>query len=301
MGILLKLTFMKSVLIFGGTKYLGKALLKKIKKKFNITVLSRKKTKISSNIDSFIINRDSKKSIENFIHNKKFDFVIDFINYSSFHSSIIHDLIVDKALKCGHYIMISTTWIYNKGKSSKVTENNFDPSKYNYEVCQTTHSYEESKRNSESFIVQKFIIPYSIVRFPMILSSDDYTKRFNFIPNHLKNREISKNPCTKKFQVIFKDDAVNFLLSLIKKSQKGIFHFSGKELLSEKSLWNFFLKFFEEKSKFKKVEIANSPFKFSYDLILDCKKSYEIYKPGNTFDLFEKEFKKFKKLHAEYK
>ena len=84
MGILLKLTFMKSVLIFGGTKYLGKALLKKIKKKFNITVLSRKKTKISSNIDSFIINRDSKKSIENFIHNKKFDFVIDFINYSSF-------------------------------------------------------------------------------------------------------------------------------------------------------------------------------------------------------------------------
>ena len=33
----------------------------------------------------------------------------------------------------------------------------------------------------------------------------------------------------------------------------------------------FFFKIFEEKSKFKKVEIANSPFKFSYDLILDCK------------------------------
>lgn len=288
---------MQTVLILGGTRYIGKEFLNHIRKNFKIIVLSRIKDKDTQNIKSFVIDRNSKKSIERYVKNKKFHFVFDFINFTSFHSSIIHELIIDKKLNCEHYIMISTSWVYNKKNQYSVSEKSFNPSKFNYKLCNFSQSYEMSKRNSESFIAQKFTIPYTIVRFPIILAVDDYTGRFSFIPNHIKDFIFHKDPCKKKFQVVFKQDAVNFLISILNNSVEGIFHFSCEEIISEEILWNFFLTYSNVKKKYKKVSIANSPFKFSYDLTLDCCKAYKLYKPGNTFALLEEEYNKFKNLN----
>ena len=94
------------ILILGGTKFIGKCLIKNLNKKFFIVdVISRKKIKFkNNNINSFFnINLDKIEKIDTKIN---YDYIVDFISKSEKELNKIFNKINFKK-----YIFISSAWL----------------------------------------------------------------------------------------------------------------------------------------------------------------------------------------------
>ena len=161
----------RSVLILGGTRFIGKALAFRLSSgNFNVFISSRRTADKDLNVTQITCERSS---ISNFITDfSSFDFVVDFSGYSA------EDL---KGLPGGNpkcsYIFISTEWI-ERYVRRKGKENNF--SKANLQYIRNKMELEFSLRKRYGSICQ-------IVRIPKILGSNDHHHRLHFYALRAKN------------------------------------------------------------------------------------------------------------------
>ncbi|NJL25340.1 MAG: NAD-dependent dehydratase, partial [Calothrix sp. SM1_5_4] len=88
------------------------------------------------------------------------------------------------------YIFISTISVYDVG--SDLREGNFDAGTYPLPAVQNELDYKEGKRRAEAFFLQHTPFPTVLVRFPVILGPDDYTRRLHF---HIERVQRGQ-PCT---------------------------------------------------------------------------------------------------------
>lgn len=109
----------KSILILGGTGAMGAFLVELFTEyeNYNVYVTSRKERKDYKNI-SYINGNARDVNFINEICNRKYDCIIDFMNYNLEEFEVIHDKLLSA---CNHYLFLSSCRVFDN--SDLITEN----------------------------------------------------------------------------------------------------------------------------------------------------------------------------------
>lgn len=97
-----------------------------------------------------------------------------------------------------------------------LTESIFDPLAYPVRKGgKDDFTYQEAKRQAEAVFMQQATFPVVAVRFPIVLGTDDYTKRLHFHIEHVRDgTEIGVPNSAAQISFIRSDEAADFLLWL---------------------------------------------------------------------------------------
>ena len=250
-----------NILIFGGNRYFGKLLVKKLSKKksLNIYLINRAKKKNikKKNITLLKTDRNNITFLKKKIANIKFNFVID---NSAYNVKSVSNFYNNFKKNIGHYIFSSSVMTYldtslkiiakekdvNKSKSLKLLKLNYN----DYEI-----KYAINKKKVEKYITNNFE-SYTIFRIHNVIGKNDFSKKTKklmyFNLNNLNLIKIDH----KYIQICYVDDLVNCFMKIIgstKTKKKNIYNVSSKPI----SLINFFNirdKYFKEDKSKKKEE-----------------------------------------------
>lgn len=110
------------------------------------------------------------------------------------------------------YILTSSLSVYDP-QPEALTEADFDPVHYPAKLGgQAEISYQEGKRQAEAILLQTADFPVAAVRFPIVLGTDDYTRRLHFhIEQILAGRPIGIPNPQAEISFIRSDEAAEFL------------------------------------------------------------------------------------------
>lgn len=186
------------ILILGGTKFIGKNLIKKLDKKdFIVDVVSRKKIKFKNkNINKFYnINLDKIEKIDSQI---RYDYIIDFISKNKQQINKIFNKI-----NFNSYIFISSAWLAKLNDKINLNKKIDINLVFKKDINRVTKKYLLNKYELENHILIKSKLKknckFYILRLPIILGNEDYTDRLNFY--------FSRSKTIKK-QIIIEDKKI---------------------------------------------------------------------------------------------
>ena len=278
---------MKKVLVLGGTKYVGKALISELIRigEIHVTVFSRHPYPEVS----FMVGERKNQNDLDLILQKKFDIIIDFIGYCLPDMEKLTNAIKQYSPN-SKLIFISSTYVYNLTlKHQLYNEEHFNPLKYiplNKERAEI--SYEDGKRSSENYLKRHYKKKQlSILRFPIILGSEDYTGRTNYFKDFIIGKNSNNNfEKGGKSNFIFKDDIVLIIIQLINHFKSGIFNIARPDFLSQEDLYQLTLKILAHtnSNKILTKELIKSPFYYSDDFMIGTDKLKKYFTLKNTFE-----------------
>lgn len=253
-----------NILILGGTRLFGKVLVRNlIERGHNVTIATRGLTQDSYGdlVTRIIIDRENKKSIEKALEGKYFDIIYDNLCYSPNSARDLCDVIEDKT---DRYIIISSSAVYKFNKNIK--EEEFNP--YIYKVIygdRNDFSYAEGKRLSEAVVFQNYNIKTVAVRFPVVLSKDDYTKRlYSYVENNILNKSTNINNIDSNLSFISDKEAGDFLAWLSNVDYVGPINAASYGFITIKEIIEYI-----EKSTGKKMIISSDGINGKYNRIFD--------------------------------
>lgn len=268
------------IIILGGTKYVGLELLKHLTTD-DVYVLSRKKIS-HTNITSIVVERDDYDSLSEHINSIKPDVVLDMICYNPQQAKIMID-ILSPLEDIKHYIMISTFFIYNYSSKFEAFE------KLNIETIQD--KYTKNKYLSEELIFNSYIFKKTtIVRFPFIFSSDDYSNRFEYLMEQALNTDkvITDN---KQCSFISKKDAAKSLSILIKSAPQQIVDVSNRGCIGLEKIYSLISKVYAKNLIFELKE--RDVYQIQKDICLSSSKA-ELFELQSVEDAFITEINDYK-------
>lgn len=267
-------------MILGGTKYVGLELLNYLTD-YDVYIFSRKKISYT-NTTSIVAERDDYHSLKEHIKNIKPDVVLDMICYNQKQAKIMIDILSPLAY-VKHYIMVSTFFIYNYSSKFEAFE------KLNIETIQDR--YTKNKYSSEELIFNSSIFQKTtIVRFPFIFSSDDYSKRFEYLMKQALNEEkvIVDN---KQCSFISKKDAAKSLAILIELVPQQIVDIANKGCISLEKIYSLISKIYAKNLIFEPKE--RDVYQIQKDICLDSSKA-ELFNLQSVEDAFKVEINDYK-------
>jgi nucleoside-diphosphate-sugar epimerase len=276
---------MKKILILGGTKYAGNALLKDLMKSDNyqITVLSRHKIE-----GVFSIQGDRKNTeLLSQIFKHKYDFVIDFICFCLPDAQkLLNTLKINGAKP--KIIFISTTYVYDQNTKNEIfTELDFNPLNYHASILERSEiSYQEGKRSAEAYLSINYKQEdLCILRFPIILGKNDYTLRTNFFIDFFnKGGRLNQIKSAGASNFIFVKDIVYIMLKLIENFESGIFNVVRSEYLDQRDLGEIYFKILGTKNISKKISPPKTtPFYYNKNFKIDGSKLSKILPLKDSF------------------
>ena len=281
---------MKNVLIIGGTKYLGLEFIKLLdKSKINFFVASRKKIEV---VNYTNIDRKNQDDLDQLFLDNQFDVVIDFINYSGLDSKVLLRAI-KKQFKVPKLILISTVYTYGLPTEincdSMFSETNFNPLKHETSLKDRPDvTYSEGKKDMESYCVKNYNNDNLVIlRFPIILGANDYTKRTQFYIDKIRSgTQINPVSLHNKSCYICAHEAANAILNFTSNNISGIFNVSFGPI-SELDLIKLFCSELDVKSSSlinTSIDTEITPFTSKHDYIIDNNKYNDIFPPVITFE-----------------
>lgn len=278
---------MRKILILGGTKYAGNALLKDLMKSDNyqITVLSRHKIE-----GVFSIQGDRKNpELLRQIFKQKYDVVIDFICFCLPDAKKLLDALKTNGAK-PKIILISSTYVYDQNTKNEIfTELDFTPLNYHASILERSEiSYQEGKRSAEAYFSKNYKQEdLCILRFPIILGKNDYTLRTNFFVDFFnKGGRLNQIKSAGASNFIFVKDIVYIMLKLIENFEPGIFNVVQPEYLDQRDLAEIYFKILGTKNFFKKIPSPKTtPFYYSENFKIDGSKFSKIVPLKDSFFL----------------
>lgn len=113
----------------------------------------------------------------------EWDLLFDQLCYSPDDAATICTLFADRIGRC---VMMSSQAVYDWGIERK--ELDFDP--YNYPLrtgSRHDFNYSEGKRLAEAVLAQQAPFPVAMVRIPVVLGEDDYTRRLHMLIESARN------------------------------------------------------------------------------------------------------------------
>lgn len=175
-----------NILIIGGTRYFGIPMTNAlIAKGHNITIATRGKTSDSygDSVSRIIFDRADENSIITSFCEKYYDVIIDKIAYSSNDVKRLSDHV-----RCGKYILMSSSAVYEDIHFDTL-ECDFSAEDYPLKWCERADDdYAEVKRQAECALLQHYPEQrYIAVRYPVVIGSNDYTKRLYFYIECIQN------------------------------------------------------------------------------------------------------------------
>lgn len=209
---------MRKVLVLGGTQYFGKKLVQKlIENGDQVTIATRgtKEEPFGNQVERLVIDREQKDSMAKALANKEWDLVYDQSCFSPIEARDTAEVLKGKTKR---YIFTSTQAVYEFGTLHK--EENFDA--YTYEINFKTRreylgyeGYKEAKRASEAVFHQLGDFDVVSVRFPIVVSEDDYSERLKFhVDKILSGQAIGIQNPDLRYSFIHADEAGDFLMKI---------------------------------------------------------------------------------------
>ena len=216
---------MRKVLVLGGTQYFGKKLVQKlIENGDEVTVATRgsKSDPFGTNIKRLVIDREKKETMAAAFEGKEWDLVYDQSCFSPIEARDTAEALKGKA---DRYIFTSTQAVYDFGTLHP--ENHFNA--YTYPIKYKSRKeypgyegYKEAKRASEAVFHQLGYFEVVSVRFPIVVSEDDYTERLKFHVDKIMSGETIGVPNPElRYSFIDADEAADFLLEIGKSDFEG--------------------------------------------------------------------------------
>lgn len=253
---------MKKILVFGGTRFFGKALVQHlIKSDYQVTIATRGITpdEFGQSVRRLIVNREDRDSIRHAFQNQFFDIVFDNICYSPNEAKMICEELEGKV---GRFIFTSTMSVYNREKS--INEMQFNP--YTYDIVlgnRSAFTYGEGKRLAEAVFFQKAPFPVVAVRFPVVLGKEDYTRRLLFYCEHIVNNQ-TLNISDGELCFIEAEEAARFLEWIGENEYCGPINACSNGIISMKEII-----YYIEKKSGKNTILSDQGIESPYNLISD--------------------------------
>lgn len=260
---------MTKILVLGGTRFIGKAVLNKLKGvdlfyfHRGINNLSSSNTIISTEI---IGNRNNEADIK-MLYSQGFDVVID-ISGESF--EFVQKSIKYAKSKVDRYVFISSSSVYdNDLESDKAHVEQEDISESNKE------QYTIDKIKSERLIQESFD-NYAIIRPSKVYGHDNHIYREQFYYDRIVANEsifLFKDPI---LHFTYVEDLAEAIINISLSTHNGIFNIAGKEPahLSD------FIRIIGVVAKQSPIIIyadrSDAPFTNLHTCILDCEKSKKL-------------------------
>ncbi|MEH6992503.1 NAD-dependent epimerase/dehydratase family protein [Neobacillus drentensis] len=231
---------MKSVLILGGTQFVGKRLVQLlVDEGVEVTIATRGLTPDSfgNQVTRLIINREDAESLGQAFKGKEWDVVFDQTCYSAQEA---YDSLKALNEKVKKYVFTSSQAVYDFG--TNCTEESFNPMEFQPVLKSRREyigyvGYQEAKRAAEAILFQNADFPVAAVRFPIIVGKDDYTNRLNFHVEHVKEGKAMfiEHP-NFRYSFIDSGEAAAFLLSMAQSDYHGPINPGSKEDISMREL-----------------------------------------------------------------
>ncbi|AET57034.1 nucleoside-diphosphate-sugar epimerase [Paenibacillus terrae HPL-003] len=207
---------MRKILVLGGTRFFGKRLVERLLEdsENNVTILTRGQTSDSfgDRVQRIIADRNDAEALAEAVGEQVWDIVYDNICFSPDEAREACRILDAKAER---YILTSSLSVYDPSPEV-LTESVFDPHAYPVRKGrQDNFTYQEAKRQAEAVFMQQATFPVAAVRFPIVLGTDDYTRRLHFHIEHVRDGiEIGIPNPAAHISFIRSDEAADFLLWL---------------------------------------------------------------------------------------
>jgi dTDP-glucose 4,6-dehydratase len=246
---------MKNIGIIGGTRFIGLNLLYTLlEKDYNISIFNRGVTTpqkdIPSQVKWFKGDRKKPKQMKDFF-NQKYDAIIDFSAYSTFHVKPMFDLYKNKI---GQYIFVSSV-----SALSVPLPINFEE---NHPRIKTRGTYGGDKSLVEDLLLEyrnKENFPITIFRPQGVFGKFGATHQITYSISRLNNNLpllIDNEKKNKLLSPLYVQDFVNAIILSInnKKAFGQIYNIGGKDAVTQKDYINICSKILNKKPKIKYIE-----------------------------------------------
>lgn len=204
---------MKKVLVLGGTRFFGKKLVELLLQNGDsqVTILTRGVTEddFGDRVTRLAVDRTDEAALERAVGDIDWDIVYDNICFSPDEAAAAVRIFAGRAKR---YILTSSLSVYNP-QPEILTEADFDPAHYPLKLGgKADFSYQEGKRLAETVLLQTADFPVAAVRFPIVLGTDDYTRRLHFHIEHVQAGQPIGIPNPQaEISFIRSDEAADFL------------------------------------------------------------------------------------------
>ncbi|NOU80999.1 NAD-dependent epimerase/dehydratase family protein [Paenibacillus sp. LMG 31459] len=204
---------MKKILVLGGTRFFGKRLVELLLQDGDsrVTILTRGVTEddFGDRVTRLAMDRTDEAALERAVRNIDWDIVYDNICFSPDEAAAAVRIFAGRTKR---YILTSSLSVYNP-QPDILTEADFDPAHYLLKLGgKAAFSYQEGKRLAETVLLQTADFPVAAVRFPIVLGTDDYTRRLHFHIEHVQAGQPIGIPNPQaEISFIRSDEAADFL------------------------------------------------------------------------------------------
>ena len=220
------------ILVLGGTRFFGIRMVQDLLKMGHEVAIGTRglsKDPFGEQVKRIALDRSNGESLRQALQGKRFDLVIDKIAYCSNDIKRLLDFI-----DCQKYIYMSTTAVYAPKKINLVEED-FDPLAMDLVWCERKDfPYGQVKMQAEAAITQKYPgQKYIVVRYPVVLGKDDYTKRLLFYAEHVaRSVPMYIDNLDAQMSFIRSDEAGAFMAFLADKNFCGAVNGASKGTVS---------------------------------------------------------------------
>ncbi|MBO7745642.1 NAD-dependent epimerase/dehydratase family protein [Paenibacillus sp. MWE-103] len=203
---------MRKVLVLGGTRFFGRKLVERlIAAGDDVTIVTRGglPNPFGDRVRHRQADRKDAAALREALGDAAYDVAYDNICYLPQEAEEAAELF---AGRIGKYVVTSSLSVYPFGGPAK-TEAMYDASGRELpEAYPADIDYGEGKRLVEAVLLQKAPFPTAAARFPIVLGTEDYTRRLHFHVEHvLKGQPIGIPAPDVPMSFILADEAAEFL------------------------------------------------------------------------------------------
>ena len=172
---------MAKILILGGNRFFGKHLADQLAHNGNEVTLFNRGT-IKTTLKTIVVNRNDSTQLKKIASAESWDIVYDQICYTATDAKMANEAFSGKTKR---YIFTSSVSVY--AMNENLREENFEPRSYSFQKeTKKEEDYAESKRQAEH-IFATGPLSTCMIRFPIVVGPGDYTGRFQWHFNRIKN------------------------------------------------------------------------------------------------------------------
>ncbi|WP_438496543.1 NAD-dependent epimerase/dehydratase family protein [Paenibacillus sp. IHBB 3054] len=204
---------MRNILVLGGTRFFGKRLVERLLREGDskVTILTRGRAEddFGEQVSRLNVDRTDAKALAEAVGDTSWDVVYDNICFSPDEADAAGRIFAGTAKR---YILTSSLSVYDP-RPEALTEADFDPEVYPLRLgAKEDFNYQEGKRLAETVLLKQNAFPVATVRIPMVLGTDDYTRRLHFHIEHVREGRPIGIPNTQAaISFIRSDEAADFL------------------------------------------------------------------------------------------